>query len=287
MRTLWWLTWLAALLAACEARQPPAAAPSDAPARAIITLAPHLAELVFAAGAGGRLVGTVEFSDHPAEALRVPRVGDAFRVDYEAIVALRPDLIIGWRSGNPPETLRRLESLNYRLVAVEPVHLEDIAAHLELIGRLAGTPQIAGAVAGDFRRQLAGLRTRYRQERPLRTYVQIAARPYFTVTDRHFLGQGLAVCGGRNVFGDLGGLAVSVSTDAILEAAPDVIVLSGTEAERGKGIAEWQRWRQLPAVRDGNLFAVDADLLSRPGPRVLDGIRQLCAVLDEARHRRP
>ena len=277
--------WLAV---ACEVPPPAAAPDNDTPARAIVTLSPHLAELVFAAGAGERLVGTVEFSDYPAAALQVPRVGDAFRVDYEAILGLRPDLILAWRSGNPPETTRRLKQLGYRVRTLEPERLEDIAAHLEDIGRLAGTQAVAGPAANRFRQRLAELRRHFRGAEPVRVFVQLSARPYFTVTDRHFLGQGMAVCGGANVFGDLTGLTASVSTEAILAAAPDAIIASdmGGQSAEEAGLAAWGEWPQLPAARAGNLFLLDADLLSRPGPRVLDGIERLCAVLDEARGRK-
>lgn len=282
--------WLALLLAACLAAgcgkpvSPPTPA-ADAPARAIVTLSPHLAELAFAAGAGGWLVGTVEFSDFPAEAGQLPRIGDAFRVDQEAIVGLRPDLVLAWRSGNPPETLRRLESLGYRVVALEPERLDDIAAQLDRIGELAGTQAVAGPAAAQFRERLAGLRARYRGARPLRTFVQLSARPFFTVTDRHFIGQGLAVCGGENVFGELGGATASVSVEAILQAAPEVIVASavGGVAAAQADLGGWHDWPRLPAARDQHLYAIDADLLSRPGPRILDGIERLCAILDEVR----
>lgn len=274
------------LAAACGRSSPPATSHvSHAPAARIVTLAPHLAELAFAAGAGDRLVAVVEYSDYPPDVLQLPRVGDAFRVDYEAIAGLRPDLILGWASGNPPETLRRLDDLGYRVVTVEPVQLEDIAGHLEEIARLAGTSPQGDAAAADFRRRLSGLRERFQAAVPLRVFVQLLARPYFTVTDRHFLGQGLTVCGGTNVFGSLGGLTAVVSAEAVIEAAPQVIVASDVagQTEEEAGLAWWRQWRQLPAVRAGNLYLLDADLLSRPGVRILDGIERLCTLLETAR----
>lgn len=285
-RARWLVAPLAACLAvACDKPAPPAPPAADAAVRTIVTLSPHLAELVFAAGAGDRLVGTVAFSDFPAGAQRVPRVGDAFRVDHEAIAGLRPDLVLAWRSGNPPETLHRLESLGYRVTVLEPEQLEDIAAHLERIGELAGTRAVAQPAAAEFRARLAGLRERFGSARPLRVLVQLSARPFFTVTDRHFIGQGLAVCGGENVFGALSGITASVSVEAILEAAPEVIVASavGGPAAVQAELAPWREWPGLPAARGGHLYAIDADLLSRPGPRILDGIERLCAILDEVR----
>lgn len=285
-RTRWLVAPLAACLAiACEKPAPPASPAAGAAVRSIVTLSPHLAELTYAAGAGERLVGTVEFSDFPAEARQLPRVGDAFRVDYEAIAGLRPDVVLAWGSGNPPQTLHRLESLGYRITVIEPEQLEDIASQLELIGELAGTEAVAQPAAAQFRERLRGLRQRYSDARPLRAFVQLSARPYFTVTDRHFIGQGLAVCGGENVFGALSGITASVSVEAILEAAPEVIVASavGGAAAVQAELAPWREWPGLPAARGGHLYAIDADLLSRPGPRILDGIERLCAILDEVR----
>jgi iron complex transport system substrate-binding protein len=274
---------LAAAVGACEPAAPPVPPAGGAsPAQRIVTLSPHLAELVFAAGAGERLVGVVEFSDFPEPVHALPRVGDAFRVDYEALAALHPDLVLAWTSGTPRETSERLRDLGFRVESLEPTVLEDIAAHVERIGTLAGTTPAARRVAARFRARLAALRERGRDAAPVSVYVQLAERPWYTVTDRHFLGQGLRLCGGRNVFGELPGITAIVSLEAIVAAAPEVIVASdmgGGEDPR----AGWANWPDVPAVRDGQLHLIDADLLSRPGPRILDGIERLCDDLDAAR----
>jgi iron complex transport system substrate-binding protein len=273
-------------LVACG-RPPPPAATADGPARRIVTLSPHLAELVYAAGAGDRLVGVVEFSDFPPPVARLPRVGDAFRVDYEAVAALAPDLVLAWTSGNAPETVQRLRDLGYRVVTLEPVRLEDVAAHVERIGALAGTAAVAGVAAEEFRARLAALAAGAAGAAPLSVFVQLSVEPWFTVTDRHFLGQGLRLCGGRNVFGGLPGLTAIVSLESIVEAAPQAIVASDMGAGRAAALAVWSRWPGVPAVRDGALYVVDADLLSRPSARILDGIAELCDVLADARRRAP
>lgn len=279
--------WLASLLllCACSPPAPPAArAPAPVAAQRIITLSPHLTELAFAAGAGDHLVGAVAFSDYPPAASRVPRVGDAFRVDYEVVAALDPDLILGWTSGNPPETLARLRELGFHVVALEPTELADIGRQISRIGALAGTLAVAEPAAAAFQARLDALGSRAAHAARISVFLQLAARPYYTVTDRHFLGQGLQLCAGDNVFGGLPGLTAIVEAEAVLDAAPEVIIasdISGSDA-----LAGWQAWPGLPAVRDGNLFLVDADLLSRPGPRLLDGIELMCARLDEARGRR-
>ena len=275
---------LAGFIAACHPAPPPALPPS-APAAAsrIVTLSPHLAELAYSAGAGDRLVGVVEFSDFPPPVAKLPRVGDAFRVDYEAVAALKPDLILAWTSGNPPETVQRLRDLGFRVVSLEPAGLADIGAEVAEIGALAGTAPAANVAAAQFESRLAALRAGAQGAAPLTVFVQLSERPYFTVTDQHFLGQGLRLCGGRNVFGTLPGLTAIVALESILEAAPAVIIASDMGATGDSPLAGWARWKNLPAVKRGNLYALNADLLSRPSMRILDGVAGLCAILDEAR----
>lgn len=277
---------LLAALAGC-AREPAPPPGTAAPAQRIIALAPHLAELVFAAGAGDRLVGVVAFSDFPPAVTALPQVGDAFRVDYEAVTQLRPDLVLAWTSGNPPETVARLRALGLRVVALEPERIDDVAVHVERIGDLAGTATMATAAADGFRARLAALTEAARTARALRVFVQITERPYYTVTDRHFLGQALRLCGGENVFGTLPGLTATVGLESILEAQPVVIIASDMGGAGPSPLAAWAAWPDVPAVASGNLYALDADLLSRPGPRILDGVAALCAVLEEVRRKAP
>lgn len=282
------LSLCAAVAAAPAPSMAPAAQTADWPAaRRIVTLSPHLAELVFSAGAGDRLVGVVEFSDFPPAVRVLPRVGDAFRVDYEALLALRPDLVLGWTSGTPPETLQRVRSLGLRVETLEPVQLADIGEHLERIGVWAGSGAAAVAAATTYRQRLTRLQAQYQSARRLRVFVELTQRPHYTVTNRHFLGQGLQLCGGDNVFGGLPGLTAIVGLEAILDARPEVIIASDMAADRGALLREWQAWRQIPAVQAGAIYWLDADLLSRPGVRMLDGVAALCAALDEARGRLP
>ncbi len=226
-----WRAWLAVMAMALVTAGVCAAAPAveaaeEAPVRRIVTLAPHLAELVHAAGAGERLVGVVEFSDFPPSVAALPRIGDAFRVDYEAVVALKPDLILAWTSGNPPEVPRRLHALGFRVHTLDAVTLDDIGRQIAAIGVLAGTTVVADATAAGFAERLARLRSMAHPTVPPRVFVQLSQHPYFTVTDRNFIGQGLRLCGGRNVFGELPGLTAVVSLESIIEAAPQVIVAS-------------------------------------------------------------
>ncbi len=255
----------------------------DAPARRIVTLAPHLTELVFAAGAGAFLVGTVEHSDYPPPARRLPRVGGAGGLDLEALVALRPDLVAVWPPGLPPGQEARLESLGVALFRSEPRDFEDIARDLEALGRLAGTPAPARAAAEKLRARVAALRRQHAGRRPLRVFYQLWDRPLMTVGGGQFISRVLELCGAENVFADLAAPAPVVEREAVLAARPEVI-LAAAAPERWAGWrARWRRWPALPAVRNGHLYRVAPDLLQRPGPRLVDGAEAVCRRLARVR----
>jgi ABC-type Fe3+-hydroxamate transport system substrate-binding protein len=279
-------SWLACLaLAAPPAEGAGTGNPAPAaPATRIVTLAPHLAELAYAAGAGSRLVGTVAFSDEPPAARALPRIGDAFRIDYEQLLALRPDLVLAWSSGNPAAVLARLRALGLRVVAFEPTTLDDIGRQVAAIGELAGTQGPADQAAREWAAGLAALRERYRGTRQVAVFYQVSSQPLVTVTDAHFIGQALSLCGGSNVFGSLPGLTAVVGREAVVTARPEVIFVSGPATPgSGPGGGEWQRWGGVPAVAGNRIVAVDPTVMSIPGPRLLAGIGSLCAALAAAR----
>lgn len=264
-----------------------AAAPAG-PALRIVTLSPHLAELVFAAGAGRQLVGVVEYSNFPVAARRLPRVGDAFRVDLEAIASLRPDLILGWPSGNSQELLDRLRRLGYRVVDLEPRTLADIGRHIRVIGAAAGTKDAAGRAADAWDSGLDSLRQRYGSLAPVRVFYQIGAQPLVTATGRHFIGEAIRLCGGTNIFESVPGLTPVVSLEFVIAAAPEAIIAADyaagpASAADASPLQMWRSWPDLPASRNGGLFVLDSDLLNIPGPRMLSGIGQLCASIDTVR----
>jgi iron complex transport system substrate-binding protein len=274
------LALVAAGLIGCQPTDSPVAEASGGTASRIISLAPNLTELVFAAGAGDRLVGVVEYSDYPFEARSLQRVGDAFRVDFETIRVLDPDLILVWQSGNPAAIVSRLRELDYRVIELEPATLDSVATQIELIGSLAGTGETANKSARKFRDELAVLRQRYSDAPVVRVFYQIAAEPYFTIGGTHYINDALESCGGQNIFTDITDLAPSVTLEAVISENPEVIIASAKDDDWRAG---WLRWRSVRAVASTNLYAIDPDLISRSGPRVVQGVRQICAALDEAR----
>ena len=256
-----------------------AAVAEEVPARRIVTLAPHLAELVYDAGAGEALVGVIAYSDHPPIARELPVIGDAFGVNREALVALAPDLILAWRDFTPEARIARLRNDGHRVVVLATETPEEVADDLLAIARLAGTTAAAAEPAAAYRATLADLRGRYGAARPVRVFVQLSARPLYTVNDRQMIGHLVRLCGGVNVFGAETGLTPVVGPEAVLARSPEVMLSTGP----ADGLAEWRRFPELPAVAAGHLYGMTADWVTRPSLRLARGAAEVCALIDQAR----
>jgi iron complex transport system substrate-binding protein len=254
-----------------------------APAKQIVSLAPNLTEIAFAAGAGSRIVATVEFSDYPEAAKKIPRIGDAFRFDYERILALQPDAVLAWEPGTPAEVVERLRALKLRVVTIRTQHLQDIAVAVREIGRIAGTESAANPVADDFERGIGKLRAEYGRREIVDVFLQINDQPLYTVNGRQIMSELVEICGGRNVFGALNDLAPQVGVEAVIAANPGAIISTG--AADSPGYTQWQRWRQMRAVSAGNLFLLPPEEIARSTPRLIAGGQKMCRTLQTARER--
>lgn len=255
----------------------------ERPAERIVSLAPHVTEMLFDAGAGDRVVAAVSYSDHPPAAQDLPRVGSYNRFDIERILVLDPDLVVGWQSGNPDESLERLRRLGLAVYITEPRSLDSIAANLERLGRLAGTVETATAAAEQFRSRYRALRQRYADRPRLTVFYEIWNDPLMTINGDHLISAVMRGCGGENVFADLSEIAPRISVEAVLKRNPEVVIASGMDNERPEWLDEWKRWSELEAVRRGNLFFIPPQFLQRHTPRVLDGMERMCRALEEAR----
>jgi iron complex transport system substrate-binding protein len=248
----------------------------------IVALSPHLVEIAYAAGAGDRLAAVVRFSDYPPAARRLPQVGDASRIDLERVLAIKPDLVLGWRSGNPPGDLERLERRGFRVFVTEPRRLQDIARIVRAVGELAGTPDVADASAGRFEAELEMLRAKYGGRTPVRVFYQIWHRPLLTVNGAHAISDVIALCGGVNVFADVTVLTPSVSLEAVVQARPQLILGGGSAMAKDDLAAEWQRAR-APALRAIAVRYIPPDLIQRQTPRLAEGAKLVCEHIDEVR----
>ena len=256
------------------------------PARRVVSLSPHLTELLFAAGAGANVVGALEYSDFPPAARGLPRIGDDATLDLERIVALKPDLALAWPSAGHRRQLDRLPSLGVPVFRSEQRELEDIAHTLEVFGALTGHANSAAKAARDFRSRAAELTRRHANRPAVRVFFQVWGSPLVTVNGAHLISKVLRMCGGENVFAALPILAPQVDLEAVLAANPEAIIASRSGPSTDGWRAAWRSMPAIAAVRAGNLFEVPAELIERHTPRVLDGAGRVCADLDAARARR-
>jgi iron complex transport system substrate-binding protein len=252
------------------------------PARRVVSLAPNLTELAFAAGGGAHVVGVGRYSNAPAEARQLPVVGDAFALNLEAIAALKPDLILLWRSGTAPRQRERLQALGVPVFESEISRPGDIADTLLRLGALMGTAPQAQAAAAAQQQRWQGLGARYQGRPTVRVFYETWHQPLMTLNREHLIHAALSLCGGVNPFATLPALTPTISLEAAVHADPQLIVTS-TSALRDVQ-AQWAPFKQVSAVRQQRIVGLDADLLTRMGPRFVDGAEQLCAAIDAARH---
>lgn len=255
----------------------------EKPAQRVISFAPHVTELLFTAGGASRIVGVIAYSDFPEAAKHLPQVGDSRQIDFERVVALKPDLLVVWQSGNTSRQLEQLRRLGVPMFFSEPHKLEDIPSNVERLGKLMGS-DAARDVATDFRKQIAELGARYRNRSPVRVFYQVGDKPLYTLNGQHIVSDALAVCGGRNIFANLNVVAPAVSVEAVLQRDPEAIVSGSGRAH--DNFALWQQFPGMTAVRRGNLLSVDGVLMNRAGPRMLQGAATLCEQLDKVRQQR-
>jgi len=253
----------------------------EQPARRIVTLTPHLTELVSAAGAGAHLVGVARFSNYPPEVSSLPVISDSGQFDLERILGLKPDLVLAWQSGTPRDAVSRLERLGLKLFVTDAARLEDIPRNLEAIAALAGTRAAGDSASRRFAGELQSLRGRQRSAPPVRVFYEIWPRPLMTVNGAHIISDVIQLCGGVNVFGDVAALTPEVSREALLAVRPEA-VLGGGSADTAESFSA--RWAtQAPPLNALPGLHIPPDLIQRPTPRLLTGARLVCAHLDAVR----
>jgi iron complex transport system substrate-binding protein len=258
--------------------------PKHMPPR-IVSIAPGATEMLFAAGAGGLLVATSEYSDEPAAARKVPRIGDSNAVDVERLVVLRPDVVVVWPGGNNTAQIGKIESLRLPIYRHRVNSLSDLPASLRRLGAMAGTQPVAEANAQKIETRLRALETQYANRKPVRVLLQVWNKPIYTIGGKQIMSDVLRVCGAENVFGDLPDLGPAVELEAVIARDPDVIVVSAPRPAADEWAKDWEKFGTLRAVRTRNVVVFEDQRLSRLGPSVVDASEALCKELDAARAR--
>lgn len=254
------------------------------PAQRIVAMSPHVTELLFAAGGGDRIVGAVTYSDFPEAAKKIPRIGTNRQIDMERVIAMKPDLIVAWMHGSSERQIETLRQLGIPIFHSEPLKLDGIADNVQRLGQLLGTETVAQPAAAQIRAQFAALTKQYASRPPVRMFYQVWDKPLYTLSSGSIVSDAMRVCGGVNIFADLKVTAPVVSIEGVLQADPEAIF--GTAEKDYGGVTLWKPYTTLKAVRNGNLFTLDGELLNRAGPRMVDGTRAMCEMLEQARQHR-
>lgn len=254
----------------------------EQPAQRIISLAPYITELLFDAGASTQVKGTVSFSDFPEAAKKIPLIGSYNQFDMEAIVASKPDLIIAWQEGNNMTRINEVMRLGVPLFISEPRDYEDIAMSIEKFGQLMATEKVASQAIKKFIHDYTVLKAANQHKSNVRVFYQVWNDPVYTVNGDHLISKVISFCGGVNVFADVAALSPQVGIESVLERNPAVIVAGMSEGREG-WLDEWRKWSGLQAVKENHLYDINADLIVRHTPRILEGTQQMCQILDKVR----
>lgn len=253
------------------------------PAQRIVSLAPHITENLFAIGAGDLLVGVVNYSDYPEAALSLPLIGGYNQLDIEGIVALQPDLVLAWQSGNPLAQVEQLQRLGIPVYFSEPLSFAGLAHGLRQFGRLTGRETTAEQAALALETQIEQLQQTYASQRPVRVFYQVWEQPLMTINREHIIHEAITLCGGVNVFADVNSLIPRISREAVIEQDPEAILGGGMGEDNPAWVNNWRRFESMQAVRDNKLYFIPPSLLQRATPRMLQGTELVCQKLQQAR----
>ncbi|MFT5850616.1 MAG: vitamin B12 transport system substrate-binding protein [Colwellia sp.] len=252
-------------------------------AKRIVALAPHIVEMLFDIGAGDKIVGAVAYSDYPKAALDIPRVGSYHGMQIEKLLALNPDLVIVWKSGNSQSDIDKMKRLGLKIVFSNPVDIADVATELRYFGGLTGHQQQAESVALAYEQRLKKLRLDNKTKQAIPVFYQLWSEPMMTINGTTWINQLIEVCQGVNVFKDNPTPYPKISTENVIVAQPHLMILPDENSDKPQPIIDWQKWPEIPAVKNNKFIHVDADLLHRFSTRMLSGVADMCEKIDQQR----
>jgi iron complex transport system substrate-binding protein len=254
-----------------------------APAQRIVSLAPGATEMLFAAGAGDRIVATVMAADEPAAAKKILRIGDANALNYERLVALKPDAVVVWEDLTNRLVVESLRKIRMPLYFIRTKALADIPKSVRQLGRLAGTGEAAEKAAKAMDARIAAIGHRKVTGEPLRVFYMIWDEPLYTVGGRHVISDAIARCGGRNIFDDIAFPAPIVEMESVVKRDPDVMLLSAPPITARDWRERWGRYSTIRAVQTRQILTFSDTRLDRMGSTAIDAVEDLCVQLDLAR----
>ena len=249
----------------------------------VVSLAPHITELLYSAGAGEHIVGVVEFSNFPEAAKSKPIIGNYHGINIEKLLQLNPDIIIAWDGGSRLQDIEKLKRLGFNVIFSNPRSLNDISAEITKFATLLGTQKVAMPTIQRIDKTLLNLQMTYANKDKIGVFYQIWQRPLMTINKKQFISQAIELCGARNVFSDLPLLAAEVNIESVLQRNPQIILLGGEKATQETWRKDWQKIKQIEAVNNNHIYKINADLYQRPTERFVMQLEKLCQTIDLAR----
>jgi len=249
----------------------------------IVALAPHIVEMLFDIGAGDKIVGTVEYADFPEAALTIPRVGGYHGIQIEKILALKPDLVVVWKSGNKVSDIKQLEKMGLNITYSKPHKIEDVAEELRRLGKLTGHEAQANNVADRYTKRLETLREQHADIAPMKVFYQLWPEPMRTINKETLINQLIEVCQGQNVFAENPTAYPQIGIENVIVAQPEIIILPDEKSNKEQPIIDWHKWPEIPAAKHNRFIRVNADLMHRFSTRMLEGIEDMCEKINAFR----
>ena len=249
----------------------------------IIALAPHIVENLFAIGAGDNIVGTVDYADYPSEAQSIERIGGYYGISLEKVLALKPDLVIAWKSGNQSEDLAQIERLGIKVYLSNPTTIAGVADELLTFGEFTGNIKQSQQAANAFKHKLNGIVKNQQDKKNITGFYQLWAEPMMTVSKNTWISQLIETCHVSNVFAQSVTDYPQISIENVIVTKPQVIIIPDEKSKTPQPVVNWQKWPEVPAVKNDQFISVNADLLHRFTPRMLDGLADMCDKIDASR----
>ncbi|MDN3484231.1 cobalamin-binding protein [Pseudoalteromonas sp. APC 3224] len=255
---------------------------ADKPLR-IVALAPHIVENLYAIGAGDLIVGTLDYADYPQEATKIERIGGYNGISIEKLLMLKPDMVIAWKSGNQAEDLAQIKRLGIELYLSDPSSIEGVASEILKLGQITGHIEQSKQVAETFTAKLNAIKVTQKDKTTLTGFYQLWPEPMMTVSKNTWINQLIETCQVTNVFANSDTDYPQISIENVIVTKPQVIIIPDEKSKRVMPTVNWQQWPEIPAVKYEQFISVNADLLHRFTPRMLDGLAQMCDKVDISR----
>lgn len=255
---------------------------ADKPLR-IVALAPHIVENLYAIGAGDLIVGTLDYADYPQEATKIERIGGYNGISIEKLLMLKPDMVIAWKNGNQAEDLAKIKRLGIELYLSDPRFIEGVASEILKLGQITGHIEQSKKVAETFTAKLNAIKVTQKDKTTLTGFYQLWPEPMMTVSKNTWINQLIETCQVTNVFANSDTDYPQISIENVIVTKPQVIIIPDEKTKRVMPTVNWQQWPEIPAVKYEQFISVNADLLHRFTPRMLDGLAQMCDKVDISR----